>query len=163
MLSTVQKHELKVLLSQIKELGDEWDLHYKYLSNLTDSNLYVSSTSSCTNVDEMFTWSDTPQGHDFWSPLNSAHKEEYGNEIYAYAKKADDAKYMVDHYSLIARVLVLDKEAASYMIKEAPKLEGFKPSNRLRYCFEYNSTPQGCEYWTDIALKLRALPHNALY
>lgn len=70
------------------------------------------------------------------------------------AKKADDAKYMVDHYSLIARVHVLDKEAASYMIKEAPKLSYFKPSYALRECFDYQSTRQGAEYWRDIASKL---------
>ena len=163
MLSTVQRYELRVLLSQIKELGDEWNVHYECLSNLDDSNLFVSASSLCTNVDEMFTWSDTPQGHDFWARLNSSHKNRFRTEIEEYAVKADRSLSMKDHYALVAKVHMVDKDAARYLIKEAPKLKGFKPSTALRHCFEYNETPQGGEYWGDINLKLRALSHNALY
>ena len=140
--------------NQVETLNGEWSVHCEILKSFRDTGEFIGSDAPCSDIDLMFTWSHTPQGHDFWSPLNSAHKEEYGNEIYAYAKKADDAKYMVDHYSLIARVHVLDKEAASYMIKEAPKLSYFKPSYALRECFDYQSTRQGAEYWRDIASKL---------
>ena len=55
---------------------------------------------------------------------------------------------------LIQRVMAIDKDAAKYLIHEAPKLEGFIHEEKLYSCFLWFDTPQGSDYWKNIADKL---------
>ena len=55
------------------------------------------------------------------------------------------------YYELAAKVSKINKGAARYMRKRAPKdLEVFAYSGKLMACFVWSNTPQGHGFWRDI-------------
>ena len=38
---------------------------------------FIEFLKICKDIDLAFTWSETPEGHDFWSTLNSGQKREF--------------------------------------------------------------------------------------
>ena len=60
----------------------------------------------------------------------------------------------LDYQELIAKVALFDKNAAAYMIYGMRKLEGFIACGNLWSVIGWEDTPQGTDFWYDIACKL---------
>lgn len=60
--------------------------------------------------------------------------------------KEDKAGYTL----LVERVRSFNKEAAVYMHFQAPTLVGFQYNSKLMHAFDWSSTPQGVDYWTQV-------------
>jgi hypothetical protein len=61
---------------------------------------------------------------------------------------------MHDYANLIEKISLIDMEAANYMIYKAPYLKNFCYSFYLSCCFNWERTPQGFLYWSDIQDKI---------
>ena len=58
------------------------------------------------------------------------------------------------HKSLVAKVRKVNREAANWLRDEAPKMDSFIPTSSLSYAFEWDASPQGDEYWSNIFKKV---------
>ena len=70
------------------------------------------------------------------------------------SKEQDETSYQ----ELIARVALIDKDAADYMQGPMRKIYGFGTSGNLWAVVSWSQTLQGTAFWYDIACKLEA--HN---
>lgn len=60
----------------------------------------------------------------------------------------------LDYQELIAKVAIVDKDAAEYMQTEMREVEDFIPSGDLLQVVIWENTKQGTNYWCDIACKI---------
>lgn len=65
-----------------------------------------------------------------------------------------ETQYELDYQELIAKVSIVDKDAAEYMQTEMRECFSFSPSGDLLQVITWEHTKQGTNYWRDIALKI---------
>lgn len=68
--------------------------------------------------------------------------------------KVQELKDELDYMDLIARVALIDKDAAVYMDGPMRKLEGFITSGDIWDVVIWERTEQGTDYWYNIAEQL---------
>ena len=68
--------------------------------------------------------------------------------------KVQELKDELDYMDLIARVALIDKNAAAYMQGPMRKLEGFSTSGDIWDVVTWERTAQGTNYWYNIAEQL---------
>lgn len=66
----------------------------------------------------------------------------------------DEVQDELDYQELIAKVALINKDAADYMHGPMRKLEGFSACCDLWSVIVWEDTPQGTDFWYDIACKL---------
>lgn len=66
----------------------------------------------------------------------------------------DAAKDEQDYQELIAKVALINKDAADYMQGPMRELHGFEPSGDLWSVVVWHTTLQGTYFWYDIAIQL---------
>lgn len=98
----------------------------------------------------------------FYSITREVALQLYKDEIEAYislmTKFNEKDKTMkqdeLDYQELIAKVAIVDKDAAEYMQTEMRECFGFSPSGDLWCVLIWEHTKQGTDYWFDIARKI---------
>lgn len=68
--------------------------------------------------------------------------------------KAQELQDELDYLELIAKVAVINKDAADYMQGPMRKLPGFEPCGDLWDVVVWETTLQGTDFWYDIVCKL---------
>lgn len=100
---------------------------WKQYKNNFNHSVFNDSEYKLANV---FCWARTSEGLEYWSSIN---------------QKINEYLYLIDEVGKI------NKEAADYMLHKAYKLKFFELSDDLSVCFEWGVTPQGSDFWVEIA------------
>ena len=57
------------------------------------------------------------------------------------------------YYQMLYRVMMHDPYIIPWMVREAPKMEGFNYSGNVWGCFAFSRGLRSSDYWHDIAMK----------
>jgi len=92
----------------------------------------------------------------FYSITREVALQLYKDEIEAYISlmTKSETQDELDYQELIAKVAIVDKDAAEYMQTEMRECFGFSPSGDLLQVVAWKHTKQGRNYWFDIAYKI---------
>lgn len=63
-------------------------------------------------------------------------------------------KFTKEYKRLVNRVRAIDPAASCWMMNHAPTIYGFEQDAALYFCFTWEWTPQGHEYWSKISRNL---------
>jgi hypothetical protein len=122
------------ILESIKEKNEE---AYDFLvQNFGKETIYILNDLAST-----FKWNLSPQGENFWVKLFKELLKDF-------------PLFNADYITLIDNVNLVDKAAMGYLAYKAYKLSSFKQCLHLQDAFSWEDTPQGCQYWQDIAAKV---------
>jgi|LGOV01.1.fsa_nt_gb hypothetical protein len=133
-------------LLELFNTQDRWEQD-DYLDSIGITTSYFLGLSGA------FIFADTEQGHEFWCGICDSidtkgivENGRYNKSDYDSLADAQDA-----YVKLVAQVKVLDPDAATYLMVEAPTADiDFDYTGSLIEAFDWDRTPQGIQYWDNI-------------
>src|SRR6266581_2031390 len=95
-------------------------------------------------------WEASFQGRTYWDNICQALKDLGYDGV-------DSSTNACEHIGLIARVRLVDEDAADYLLYKAPTTKHYKKDDILTACIVWDDSPQGFDFWYEVNKKLNGM------